>query len=197
MALDTSTLCRAGAYEITLRVAWMAHLLHQICLSLVVQVEIFRRTIKRTPGAGPLTQREKAQSSSNMREQYQSVRVYAQQYNIFRERTNGILPVPIFAAEHAEYAMSAGIERSKYQFLTADDIKCDVRAYDTLNTNAFKLPWFWKLTARDKDISDEQFVQDCESSVLRPFSGAHMQSFACAGSLHRPAWIEATRRLGC
>ncbi|VDC06701.1 unnamed protein product [Peniophora sp. CBMAI 1063] len=160
LPLDTAVMARAGAYEIALRVAWMAHLLHEICMSLVVQMEIFRRTIKRTPGSRPMTQRDKAQSSSNMREQYQSVRVYAQQYNVFRERMRGLQPAEGFKNAHAEYAEAADRDRGRYRLLQAKDIRCDVNAYDLLNSHTFKLPWFWKLTARREDISDEMFVQE-------------------------------------
>lgn len=188
--LDTLIMVRAGAYEVALRVAWMAHLLHEICLSLVVQVEIFRRTIKRTPGSGPMPQRERVQSSNNMREQYQSVRVYAQQYNVFRERMQGLRPAPAFqygdaaaaaraaqAAEAAgaepafvhncpEFADGASVERARYKELESNHILCDTKAYDVMNSHTFKLPWFWKLTARDEGVSDEAFVQDCESHHL-------------------------------
>lgn len=162
MPLASEVLARAGAYEIVLRAAWMAHLLHEICLSLVVQVEIFRRTIKRTPGARPLTQREKTVTSLNMREQYQSVRVYANQYNVFRERMNSIHAAHVFEAAHAEYAADAAVTRRlEFKLLEADHIRCDTKAYDSLGPGSFSLPWFWKLTARQKDIDDETFVQDC------------------------------------
>lgn len=166
MPLTTAVLIRAGAYELSLRVAWMAHLLHEICLSLVVQVEIFRCTIKRTPGSRPMTQREKTVTLQNMREQYQSVRVYANQYNVFRERMNSISAAPAWQAAHAEYAADAAVTRQlEFKQLEADHIRCDTKAYDTLGPGQFSMPWFWKLTARQKDIDDETFVQDCAFTV--------------------------------
>lgn len=187
--LNTEALAQAGAYEIVLRVAWMAHLLHEICLSLVVQAEIFRRTIKRTPGSRPMTQREKTLTSLNMREQYQAVRVYARQYMTFRERMVQVDAVPAFEAAHPEYAADAVISRAAlYQELKPDHIRCDTKAYDTLGPGTFSLPWFWKLTARKQDIADENFVQDCA------FLAAQIDptlTFNYRSSVFRVRWINA------
>lgn len=195
--LDTDVLARAGAYEIVLRVAWMAHLLHEICLSLVVQVEIFRRTIKRTPGSRPMTQREKTQTMLNMREQYQSVRVYAQQYNVFHVRTSAIRVVPQFHDRHPEFAVAATAARkADYQILKPKDIRCDTNVYDSQGTGRFTLPWFWKLTARRKDIDDETFVQDCACPWSRHWDLTDLpQSSECVGSMPVRQWIALTRRL--
>lgn len=197
MPLVTEELARAGAYEIVLRVVWMAHYLHEICLSLVVQVEIFRRTIRRTPGAGPITQREKAKSASNMREQYQTVRLYAQQYNVFRDRMLLIEPGHLFEEAHPEYGTAESVARDEYKALEALHIRCDTKAYDTLGPNTFSLPWFWKLTSRRKDVSDESFVQDCQCSpnVSINITLTSEQFSAYVGSMRELASTEATRRL--
>lgn len=170
MPIASADLARAGAYEIVLREAWLAYLLHEICLNLVVQVEIFRRTIKRTPGAGPMTQREKAKSATNMREQYHSVRVSAQLFNVFRDRMNRIKPAPAFLKSHPEYGQRQQVARSRFKPLAADDIRCDTKAYDAHGSGNFALPWFWKMTSRTQDISDESFVQDCEGRSLLRYS---------------------------
>lgn len=161
MPLGSEQLARAGAYEIVLRCAWLSHLLHEICLSLVVQVEIFRRTIRRTPGTGHVSQKNKAKSAAKMREQYRSVRVYAQQYNLFRDRMNSIQPAHAFEDAHPEYKPVARVNRRDFKALSANDISCDTTAYDTLGPNTFSLPWFWKMSSRTQDISDDSFVQDC------------------------------------
>lgn len=168
MPLYTADLARAGAYEIVLRLAWLADVLHEICLSLVVQVEIFRRTIKRTPGAGPMTQRDKTKAATNMREQYQSVRTYAQQYNVFRDRMRRISAAHAFKDSHPEYSVRAAVDRNEFKALTSLDIRCDTKAYDTLGNGIFSLPWFWKMTSRTKDISDETFIQDCKPLCYSP-----------------------------
>ena len=162
--LRTEVQARAGAYEISLRLAWMDHLLHEICLSLVVQVEIFRRTIKRSPGRRGMSQKEKAQTSANMREQYESVRLYAQQYNVFRDKARETFAAPALAVE-PEYKADFLRSRDRFQKLTPEDIRCNVAAYDTQGTGTFKLPWFWKLHARDSSTSDEAYIQDCKSAI--------------------------------
>ncbi|VDC05067.1 unnamed protein product, partial [Peniophora sp. CBMAI 1063] len=164
MPLQSERESLAGAYEIALLISWMQHLLHEICMSLVVQVEIFRRTIRRTPGGKGLSQREKAVTSVNLREQYQSVRLYAQQYNVFYDKVKLMKAAP-GVTQHPEYLAKQQRSFGRYRRLTKDDIKSDWKAYDTMGNGTFKLPWFWKLNARDPDISDENFIQDCESQV--------------------------------
>lgn len=186
--LSTDVLSRAGAYEITLRSAWLAHLLHEICLSLVVQVEIFRRTIKRTPGTARLGQREKVQVTANMKEQYQSVRLYAQQYNVFRGRMFMIQPAP-GRAGHPEYQDSSRLQRRMYKELVAADIRCDTTAYDAQGMGTFKLPWFWKLNARDETISDESFIQDCKR--IQYFLALYIPVSQTMFSVFRIRWINA------
>lgn len=160
MPLKSEALARAGAYEIALRIAWMEELLHEICLALVAQVEIFRRTIKRTPGQGSMSQRERVQSKNNMLEQYETVRLYAQQYNIFRAKMISIVAAP-GQSSHLEYTVSETVRRGRFEELTKKDIRCNTKAYDPLSMGTFQLPWFWKLNARDKTISDEDYIQDC------------------------------------
>ena len=161
-----------------------------------MQVEIFRRTIKRTPGERPMTQKDKRQTSYNMREQYESVRVYAQQYNVFRDRMRGITSGDEFQDDHPEFSAVADVGRSRYKALLSNHIRCDTRAYDALNSHTFKLPWFWKLTARRDDISDENFVHECKGVGSRFCRSSLniLQFSGCDGSTRGPASIEVMRR---
>lgn len=163
MPLRTAQLARAASYEIVLLSAHMDGDLHDTCLGLVDQAETYRRTIKRTPGNARLSQREKVQVNLNTKEQSRSVRLLAQQYNVFRERMGRIeVHEDFFGLE--EFTGEAVYQRkTRFQELSADHIRCDLSAYDTLSVVGFQLPWFWKINARDASISDEDFVQDCTS----------------------------------
>lgn len=159
--LDTAQLVRAASYEVVMRSAYIEDDLHDVCLGLVDQAETYRRTLKRTPGTARLSQREKVQVNINTKEQSRAVRLLAQQYTVFRERMLRIKIAKSFVGipEFTDDAIL--LRRDRYKELSADHIRCDLSAYDTLSIGTFSLPWFWKMNARDPSISDESFVQDC------------------------------------